>query len=211
MFGVYYFNNNLIDQKSEISIRKTIKHSMKLKKSNVIVADYGHGLISKNLAKYLSSSNNLFLNTQINSSNIGYHSLNNYNKVNTLLINEKELRYEMRDKFGNIDDLSKKLMSKSIIKNLIVTRGTKGLSIYCLEKKKITIMKCPAYANKIVDKIGAGDTVFSLISIFLSSKMPKDLSIFLASLGGALSVGRYANSNPISKDQILNFAKYILK
>lgn len=211
VFGVYYFNNNFIDQKSEINIKKTLKRSMKLKKSSIIVSDYGHGLISKNLAKYLSSSNHLYLNTQINASNIGYHSLNNYNKINTLLINEKELRYEMRDKFSNIDDLSKKLISKTMIKNLIVTRGAKGLSMYYLEKKKILIIKCPAFANKIVDKIGAGDTILSLISIFLSSKMPRDLSIFLASLGAAMSVERYANSETISKDQILNYAKYILK
>ena len=45
----------------------------------VIVSDYGHGLITKKLAKLLcKNSKFLALNAQANASNIGYHTIQKY-------------------------------------------------------------------------------------------------------------------------------------
>ena len=69
----------------------------------IIVADYGHGIITEKIRKLiLSQHNKLFLNTQINSFNRGYHTVFKYKKINTLVINDSELRYEIGDKNSSI-------------------------------------------------------------------------------------------------------------
>ena len=73
-------------------------------------SDYGHGFISKKSAEIIcKNSKFLAINAQVNAANIGYHTLRNYNNFNTLIINEKEIRHEMRDKKYKIDFLMKKL------------------------------------------------------------------------------------------------------
>ena len=71
--------------KSEIGkLNKVLKNKIK-NADLIIVSDYGHGFISNETAELLIKSNKkLFLNTQINSANIGYHSLNKFKKVNFL-------------------------------------------------------------------------------------------------------------------------------
>ena len=65
----------------------------------VIVSDYGHGLITKKLAKLLcKNSKYLALNAQSNASNIGYHTIQKYKNVDCVVMNETELRHELRDK-----------------------------------------------------------------------------------------------------------------
>ena len=49
----------------------------------------------------------LSLNAQINASNYSYYSLRKYKNINILIINENELRFEMRDKDANVEHLAK--------------------------------------------------------------------------------------------------------
>ena len=90
----------------------------------IVVSDHGHGvftnLVRKTIQKY---SNKLFLNTQINSFNRGYHTLFKYKNLNTLVINESELRYELRDKKSESKFLAKEISKK------IHEQGIKSLEI----------------------------------------------------------------------------------
>ena len=52
----------------------------------------------------------------MNAANIGYHTLRNYNNFNTLIINEKEIRHEMRDKNTKLILLMKKLSKEKKFK-----------------------------------------------------------------------------------------------
>ena len=52
------------------------------------------------------------------------HSMRKYNKIDCVIINETEIRHELK-KNEKIGDLMKQL-SKERIKNLIVTQGRKG-------------------------------------------------------------------------------------
>ena len=89
----------------------------------VIVSDYGHGFISKEISKQISKQS-IFssLNAQINASNIGYHTMNNYRDIDCTIINESELRLELRDRESNIETLMKKLAKTLQIKTLVVTQ-----------------------------------------------------------------------------------------
>ena len=56
----------------------------------------------------------------MNAFNIGYHTMKNYVNFNTLIINEKEIRHEMRDKVSEVEDLMFSLAQERKVKNLIL-------------------------------------------------------------------------------------------
>ena len=107
ILGVYNINDDPIDKIDE-KINQTLKKDLS-KYDLVIVSDYGHGFISDTTAKIISKhSKFLALNAQVNSSNIGYHSMKKYKNFDCLVINEKEIRHEMRNRSSDLKILIKK-------------------------------------------------------------------------------------------------------
>ena len=189
-------------------INLTRQHN--LKSDLVIISDYGHGFISQKSALQISKLKKFIaLNAQVNASNYGYHSLEKYKKIDTLLINETELRHEMRDKLSDVYFLAQILKKKHNIKNLIVTRGRNGA--FLLESKNKKVIKCPAFSNKVVDKVGAGDTMLALVALCLKLKVPSDLTLFLGSLAGASAVENIGNSKNLERKNLLRTIEFILK
>ena len=176
----------------------------------VIVSDYGHGLISnKSASTICKRSKYLALNAQVNAANVGYHSMRKYKNVDCVIINEKEIRHELREKNEKIEVLMKQLSKEQNIKNLIVTRGNKGSTLFNKKNNKFNL--CDAYAKTAVDKIGAGDAMLALISTCLKSDFSKDLSLLLASIAAAQSVATIGNKESISKVKTLKSLENILK
>jgi rfaE bifunctional protein kinase chain/domain/rfaE bifunctional protein nucleotidyltransferase chain/domain len=208
LFGVYSMNDQVVDIKTTKNIIKNLK---KFSKSNlIIISDYGHGFISEVLAKEISKINKFTaLNAQVNASNYGYHSLDKYKKIDSLIINETELRHEMRDKLSDVFMLSKTLKNKYKIKNLIVTRGRNGA--FLIDNRNNKVINCPAFSDKVVDKVGAGDTMLAIISLCLKLKVPSELSLFLGSLAGANAVESMGNSEILDKKNLLRKIEFILK
>ena len=109
VIGIYDINDEYLSKTNEAQLQNLLKKEI-AKYDLVIVSDYGHGFISKKSASVIcKNSKFLSLNAQVNASNIGYHTTRNYKKFNTLIINEKEIRHEMRDKVGKLETLMKKL------------------------------------------------------------------------------------------------------
>lgn len=208
VLGVYNINDDLLDEKNEIFFRKMIR-----KISNydlVIVSDYGHGMISEKNAKLIcEKSKFLALNAQVNAANIGFHSLKKYKNVNSVIINEKEMRHELRDKNGDIKKLMKRLAGMYNFKILIVTQGSSGSIMYNKTKNKFS--HSDAFAKSAIDKIGAGDTMLSLISLCLKKKLDDRLSLLVGSIAGALSVKSYGNKSVVGKIEIQKSLENLLK
>ena len=209
IIGIYNINDEILNKKDEIIFNKLLTKEIG-KNDLVIVSDYGHGLISKKSANLIcKKSKFLALNAQVNASNIGYHTIRNYNNFNTLIINEREIRHEMRDKINNLNTLIKNLSKEKNIKNLIVTRGGRGSVLFNKNKKKFFFGD--AYATNIVDKIGAGDTMLSLIAPCLKLKIDINISLLISSLAAAQSVEDFGNKTSIKKLDILKSLENILK
>ena len=209
VFGIYKINDEILNKKDETIFNKLLKKEIK-RNDLVIVSDYGHGLISKKSANLIcKESKFLALNAQVNASNIGYHTIRNYNNFDTLIINEKEIRHEMRDKISKLEALMSNLSKEKNIKNLIVTLGGKGSVLYNKTKNKYFYID--AYAHKIVDKVGAGDTMLSLIGPCLKSKIDSHSALLISSLAAAHSVETIGNKYSISKIKILKTLENILK
>jgi len=125
------------------------------------------------------------------------------------VINEMELRQEMKDRNSEIKLLIKKLANKMKIKNFIITRGKNGLIYY--DRIKNNYIKCPAFASDIVDKIGAGDAMLSILSLAFKAGLDKHLSLLLGSLAAAQSVESMGNSISVDKDKILQVIQNLIK
>ncbi|MDC3089836.1 PfkB family carbohydrate kinase [Candidatus Pelagibacter sp.] len=209
IIGVYNINDEILNKKDEAKFNKFLKSEI-TKYDLVIVSDYGHGLISKKSANMIcKNSKFMALNAQVNASNIGYHTIRNYNNFNTLIINEKEIRHEMRDKVSKLEFLMSNLSKEKKIENVIVTVGNRGSILYA--KKQNKFFYADAFAYKIVDKVGAGDTMLSVIGLCLKSKIDYNLTLLISSLAAAQSVESIGNKNTIKKLKILKTLESILK
>ena len=207
--GVYSINDSQMNSENQNQLTSFLDELIP-KHDLVIVSDYGHGFLSKETAQNISKQS-IFttLNAQINAANIGYHTMNNYNNIDCAIINEAELRHELRDRESNVDFLMKELSKSLHIKNLVVTQGDSGAMLFDSEKNEFHF--CPAFASKVVDKIGAGDAMLALISCSLKSGFDADLSLFIGSLAAAQSVETIGNSTPVSKVQLLKTFSHAIK
>ena len=204
LFGSYH----LPDINSLKNDRLIIKKLKNIKNKIIIITDYGHGLISKKITDFLKKKGfYLAVNSQLNSSNIGSHNLNKYSGADLVVINENELRNELKDDKEKIELLSRNFMNKRKIKNLVITRGSNGAIM--IDKKNI--FYCPAFIGNAVDKIGAGDAMLSIITVCLYNNFDKQLSLFLGCIAGYFSVKNLGNKKSLNKSEFLNFLEYATK
>lgn len=193
VIGIYdYF-----DGVEEAQIKKKFLTKIKNHLSkNFIVVDYGHGFLSNEIINEINKKKYLYtLNAQVNSTNRGYHGLFKYRYPLATIINEGELRYELKDKYSNIEYLMKKLKKNLISKNIIVTKGKQGMIML---NEKNEFLYCPSFHDEVVDKVGAGDTLLGFYSMAKFSGLQDDLCIFLGSLAAGISVGNLSNKRTIN-------------
>lgn len=209
IIGFYNFEDSKLNDSQSKKLTNLVKS--KIKRSDIVlVADYDHGMISQGLANFISKNSKfLVTNTQYNAANIGHHTINKYKNTDHLFTNEKELRHEMRDKRSDLKIIIKKFMKNSKIKNLIVTRGSKGALMFTSKSKQF--YKSEAYTGKIIDKIGAGDTMMSIFSLIMKASNDPSLSIFLGSLAAGYSVENIGNSKHVTYRTLSKSLTHILK
>ncbi len=210
--GYKLFGSYVLPEKSELNFEKYIKRVIQKKKKKIdmfLVCDYGHNFISKNIANEIMKTKKMMsLNAQVNSANIGYHSINKYSGISSLIINENELRQELRDDKSSLEFLAKKIMLEKNIQSIIVTCGRLGA---ILVNDKFKVFKCPAFAKKTVDKVGAGDSMLAIASMGLKLKLDPELILFISSLAASISVESIGNKESVTVEKIDRMIEYILK
>ena len=97
-------------------------------------------------------------------------------------------------------------MSIWIIKILIITQGSVGVTLFDLSKNKFNY--CPAFASNVVDIVGAGDAMLAIISLCIKEKIDNDISLYLGSLAACQAVESIGNSSSANKNNILKTIKY---
>ena len=209
VLGVYSINDEILSKNDEKKFKNYLKNNLR-QYDLVIISDYGHGFISNDNAKIICrNSKYLALNAQVNAANIGYHSMRKYNNIDCVIINETELRHELRSKSEGIESLMKELSFSRKIVTLIVTRGKNGSILYNRKENKFNYSE--AFASNQVDKIGAGDAMLALSALCLKAKLDKNLSLLLGSLAAAQSVETTGNKQSVNKAKILKHIENITK
>jgi rfaE bifunctional protein kinase chain/domain/rfaE bifunctional protein nucleotidyltransferase chain/domain len=208
VLGVYSINDDPLNKKDETNFLEKLD-KLVAEHDLVIVSDYGHGIITSQVAEHISKTDKFVsLNAQVNAANIGTHSIRKYHDVNCLIINSSELRHELRQREGDLVTLAAKLKEAVSANYITVTQGRAGAFLLNDGKKPIN---CPGFAVDIVDKIGAGDALLALLSVCLFSEIEEDLALFIASLAAAQSVESIGNSKPVNKVELLKTILHSLK
>jgi rfaE bifunctional protein kinase chain/domain/rfaE bifunctional protein nucleotidyltransferase chain/domain len=208
VLGVYSINDDMLNENEE---DKLIESFDKLSKEHdlVIVSDYGHGIITSKIANHISQTEKFVsLNAQVNAANIGTHNIRKYKDINCLIINETELRHEMRQRHGDCQKLAALLKELINANYITVTRGKSGA--FLLNDMTLPVV-CPGFATQVTDKVGSGDALLALLSVCLYSKIDDVLSLFIASLAAAQSVESIGNSKPVNKVKLLKTIFHSLK
>lgn len=210
LLGIYDIDEkNISDQEANLFIKKINKNINNY--DTTIVADFNHGILTQKVCKFIQKKrkDKFNLMSQINSSSLSNFSMQKFKDAGLVVINERELQHQMFDKSSDINILIKKFSKIFRCKKIIVTSGERGLSYY--ERKKNKILKYDAFTDKYIDKIGAGDVVFGVSSLLISSKVNENLSLLIASLAGYKAVNTIANKDFVDFKTIKNYLLNLFK
>ncbi len=207
LFEIYEFNDDLISGTTEAKFISWLESNLP-EYDLVIVADYGHGMMTKAvIEKVCTLSKFLAVNAQGNAGNQGNNSISKYHGAHCVSVAQHELVLEFRNKHINPNEMVKAIAQKMSAKNVILTRGKYGTMCY----RKGVIDTVPAIAPKIVDRVGAGDAVLSLVALATCRKIPLDLTGFIGNAAGAEAVAIVGNSRSIEKIPFIKHLESLLK
>jgi rfaE bifunctional protein kinase chain/domain len=167
----------------------------------VIVADYGHGLITpQGVARIGERARFLAVNTQMNAANHGYHTLSKYPRADYVCLHEGELRLDARDSEADIRGLIERASARVGAAAFTVTRGRAGTLLY---RKDEGFLESPSLAEEVVERVGAGDAVLALTSLGVACEVSAEVIGLIGNLAGAQQVAVVGNSASVSKDVLV--------
>jgi rfaE bifunctional protein nucleotidyltransferase chain/domain len=209
LFEVYFYNDHpspeVIDPQACSWLEKNTS-----KFDVVIVPDFGNGFISTGMIQKLCDhSRFLAINTQVNSGNRGYHSINRYPRADFVSLNGPELRIATHNRHDSFESLAKVLIEKIRAKHFAVTLGSEGALL--LDRNPDKTHKTPVLSTKVLDRIGAGDTFLSLAGLCLGGRLDSDIALFIGSAAAALDVQVVCNREPVSPISLYKYIATLLK
>ncbi len=207
LFKVEYMNDSPISKNLTDKIVNYLNEELP-KYDLVVVGDFGHGFINKDIRKKLEEKSRfLALNVQTNSANLGYNYFNLYKNPNFISMNEQEIRLPLCKRFEEIEEIVKETYHLFKYENFLVSLGKRG-SIFVNKGK---IFRAPVLVSTVKDTVGAGDALFALASLFVYSKKDPKLIPFIANCAGGLAANIVGNKENITKNKLRKFIGNILK
>ena len=174
----------------------------------LIAADYGHGLFSPQIIENITKQKSfLAVNTQSNAGNRGYNTISKYSRADFVCLNSGELQLEMRSRNPDYFVIIPQILKRINAKYATVTLGGEGLVVF---DNLGNHAKVPAFATKVVDKVGAGDAVLAISSMLASVGAPVKVIGFLANLIAAHEVSQLGHQTSLAFSDIKRHAKAIL-
>jgi rfaE bifunctional protein kinase chain/domain len=208
LFEVNYLDDKYISGNIEKKIVSYLRSEVP-KYDLVLISDFGHGFITKNIIDVITKHSKKFaVNTQTNAANAGYNLITKYSKPYFICVDEGEMRLAAQKKHDDIDEIAVRIKEAIKAQYLIVTLGKQG-SIAI--GKKDEIEKTPIFSTRVVDTIGAGDAFFAFTAPCLAANMPLDLVSFVGNVVGALAVQIVGNKKPVEKYELLEFINNLMQ
>ena len=176
-------------------------------KDLIVAADFGSGYFSSGLIEQIFKSE-IFtaLSVQTNSLNFGFNLASRWLHADYLLLDDEELRLNMRDKSGDIVSLAQRQKLEIGAKYVAITRGHEG----CLVISDKEIAEAPALATKVIDRLGSGDAFFAVTAPLARAGAPADMIALAGNIAAGISVGKLGNV-ATEKEEILRWAATLLK
>ncbi|HBA85180.1 MAG TPA: cytidyltransferase [Verrucomicrobia bacterium] len=151
----------------------------------VIVADYGHGLMtSKAIATVCEKAKFLAVCTQTNAGNRGFNTISKYPRMDYIELGEPEIRLDTKNDRADVRELISSTAQRLQCPAFLITRGKSGCITY---SKETGFHEIPPFSIKIVDRIGAGDSVLAITAPCVARKIPMDAVGFIGNVTGAIA------------------------
>jgi sugar/nucleoside kinase (ribokinase family) len=174
----------------------------------VLVADYGHGFLGRDLVMLLShEARFLAVNAQTNSANIGYNLITKYPRVDYVCIDEPEIRLAVHDRLSPLDELIHGLAKDLSARRVSITRGHRGALTY----GEGEFHRIPVFSREIVDRVGAGDAYLAVTAPCVVAGYPMDVVGFIGNAVGALAVRIIGNKTAVEPVPLYKFITALLK
>ncbi|GAB4411939.1 MAG: PfkB family carbohydrate kinase [Bacteroidia bacterium] len=207
VFEVTFMNDAYLPQAVEAEI---IAHldSVIDQYDMVLIADFGHGLITPGIRQYLAQAD-IFVavNAQTNSNNFGYNYITKYEGVDYISIDENEIRLPFGDKYGDLESLVVRLHEVTQCDRITITLGQKGALYF----HNGVFSHAPALATSVVDSVGAGDAVLSVTSLLAYKDYDPELLPFVGNCVGALAVQILGNERPVTRVELTKMIAHLMK
>jgi len=166
----------------------------------VIVTDYGHGmLVPEAVAILCREARFLAVNTQANADNQGFNTISKYPRADFVSLSERELRLEVRSRRRETTSIIEEVARKVGCSTMLITRGNHGNVIF---DRDAGIFKSPSLSNRILDRVGAGDTVLSAASLCVAQGAPAEVVGFLSNVVGAFAVATVGHRQHLNLDKL---------
>lgn len=208
LFEVYEINDEFFEEEQQQEFLSKIDQAA-AKHDLVIVVDYGHGLLNEEAINELTQKAKfLAVNTQSNAGNNGFKCISQYPKADFVAIANRELQLNYRQKHLTSHEQLQRLDKQYDYKNIMITNGSRGA--YACKQHEM-IYTVPAFATKIVDRVGAGDAVLAITSLFAYQDAPAELIAFAGNIVGAQAVSIMGNKRFIEKVPLMKHLSHMLK
>jgi len=158
----------------------------------IIVSDYAKGVITQRVMESIRDREVFFA--------IDPRPVNKklYQWASLITPNERELR-EMTDPHSeeSVEVLGKMLKKELEAETLVVTRGSKGMTLF-----RENVENFPARAKEVYDVTGAGDTVIASLTAFFLARATWEEACELANLCAGIVVGEFGTAS-VTPEEIL--------
>jgi rfaE bifunctional protein nucleotidyltransferase chain/domain len=196
LLEVYTMDDSACPLKTEHELRQRLQDILN-GYDCVIVADFGHGMISPGMVKLLTErAPFMAVNTQANAGNRGFHTIQKYPYANYVCLAEHEIRLAARDMHGDVPLMMKDVAANLGCRQFVVTRGNKGCSVFGHNNEVLTV---PTFAHKTVDRVGAGDAFFAISALATTVGVEDDVLGFLGNIAGSLAANTIGNERSVDR------------
>ncbi len=208
LFELHEINDSELDQEQETLLNELFREKIP-RYDIVIVIDYGHGMLTKNLIKTIcDNAQFLAVNTQSNAGNRGFNVISKYSRADFISLNRSELNLEERDRHCDIKESIMQVSRKISCPRILITMGRFGNVYYDVHEG---FVETPAFATQVLDRMGAGDAVISLCSLCAFQNAPKDVVGFIANAVASQAVATVGHRRSIEPVPLYKHISTLMK
>ncbi|HVL13519.1 MAG TPA: PfkB family carbohydrate kinase [Gemmata sp.] len=208
MFEVYRMNDAPLDARADGELCHQLRRILP-NYDLVIVADYGHGMLSANAIDVLCrESRFVAVNTQSNAGNHGFNMVSKYPRADYVCLAQREVALETRNQQLTGEEMAEHVAAKLDCPRVMVTRGSAGTLYHTAPNG---FARVPALATKVVDRVGAGDAVLCVTSLCAALGAPPEVTAFLGNVVGAEAVAILGNQRSVERVPLFRHVECLLK
>ena len=208
LLEIYEMSDHMTNGEDADILLNTLQESLQ-NRDLVIVADYGHGMLTnESISMLCDKSPFLAMNVQSNAGNRGFNPVSKYSKADYVCLQEHEVEIETRKRDVDLRDQLSEVMQRIDCPRFTVTRGKSGSIHY---DSNVGFVEAPAFAVRVLDRVGAGDAVFAVTSLLVKLGAPWEIVALIGNVAGAQMVAELGNSQPLNRTTLSKSIMSLMK